>query len=255
MKKRHEPGSDDAQSGQDDVERRARKRRKEPKKDTSRTGYAPPELYAHLPPLRDVITPNLICLFIGLNPGIRTSTSGHAYSHPSNLFWKLLYRSKCTTRQCRPDEDGQLPALFALGNTNIVSRPSRNGAELSRAEMDAGVTILEEKIRRFRPEAVAIVGKSVWESIWRVRHGRGITKAEFAYGWQDVHGESRSGAGDVDSGCWAGARVFVATSTSGLAASLLPAEKEAIWNELGSWVAQRRAERGEMGVVATGTEQ
>jgi TDG/mug DNA glycosylase family protein len=50
----------------------------------------------------------------------------------------------------------------------------------------------------------------------------------------------------VDGQDWEGARVFVATSTSGLAATLLPAEKERIWKELGVWVQQRREERSAM---------
>jgi G:T/U-mismatch repair DNA glycosylase len=207
------------------------------KKSRSPSGYAPPSTYAHLPELRDILEPNLICMFVGLNPGVQTARSGHAYAHPSNLFWKLLHSSGCTTRRCRPEEDGDLPRLFQLGNTNIVSRPTKNGSELSKAEMDASVQTLEDKVRAFRPEAVCLVGKSIWESIWRARHGRSIRKEEFRYGWQDDR--EKMGV-DAD---WRGAKVFVATSTSGLAASLLPAEKERIWRELGIWVEQRRSER------------
>jgi mismatch-specific thymine-DNA glycosylase len=210
------------------------------KKSRSQSGYAPPSKYAHLPTLPDRLAPNLIVLFVGLNPGVQTALSGHAYAHPSNLFWKLLHSSGCTTRRCRPEEDVNLPTLFALGNTNIVERATRNGSELSKAEMDASVHILEEKIRKWKPECVAIVGKSIWESLWRVRHGRAIRKEDFRYGWQD-DGENM-GEGDG----WKGAKVFVASSTSGLAASLLPAEKERIWRELGVWVEQRRKDRGDI---------
>lgn len=209
------------------------------------TGYAPPSTYSHLPELRDVIVPNLITLFIGLNPGIQTAVQGHAYAHPSNRFWKLLHSSGCTTRLCHPSEDGDLPELFSLGNTNIVARPTRNGSELSKKELDDGVEILEEKIRKSRPESVCIVGKSIWESIWRVRKGKAIKKEEFKYGWQDDR--ERMGGFIVDEMTeWEGARVFVACSTSGLAAGLLPAQKEAIWRELGVWVEERRRERGEL---------
>lgn len=209
------------------------------KRSRSASGYAPPSAYEHLPNLPDRILPNLIVLFIGLNPGIRTSTSGHAYAHPSNLFWKLLHSSGITPRKCHFTEDVDLPRLWALGNTNIVARPTRNGSELSTKEMDEGVAALEEKIRTNRPEAVCIVGKSIWESIWRVRHKRSLRKEEFKYGWQD---ESEN-MGKVDDGAWSGARVFAATSTSGLAATTLPAEKERIWRELGEWVEKRRFER------------
>ena len=131
-----------------------------------------------------------------------------------------------------------MPELYSLGLTNIVSRPSRNGAELSKQEMDDGVAILEEKAAKYRPEALCIVGKSIWESIWRVRHGKNISKAQFKYGWQD----ETENMGVVE-GEWAGAKVFVASSTSGLAATLSPAEKQKIWDELGTWVKQRRLER------------
>ncbi|KAK2625698.1 hypothetical protein QTJ16_005010 [Diplocarpon rosae] len=203
------------------------------------SGYAPPSTYAYLPELRDVLEPNLICVFIGLNPGIETARSGHAYAHPSNLFWKLLHSSGCTTRRCRPEEDGDLPRLFEMGHTNIVARPTRNGSELSKEEMDASVKVLEEKIQRFRPEAVCIVGKSIWESVWRVKKGKKIQKGEFRYGWQDA--SENMGMSLVDG--QEGSRVFIACSTSGLAANLRPLEKEAIWKELGIWVEKRREER------------
>ncbi|KAL6904682.1 uracil-DNA glycosylase-like protein [Trichoderma evansii] len=207
------------------------------KRNRPKSGYAPPSTYAHLPELPDAVAPNLLVFFIGLNPGIETARSGHAYAHPSNLFWKLLFSSGVTPVPCRADEDRQMPERYSLGLTNIVARPSRNGAELSKQEMDDGVALLEEKARKWRPESMCVVGKSIWESIWRVRHGSPVGKA-FKYGWQD---ESENMG--IIKGEWAGAKVFVATSTSGLAASMSPAEKQAVWNQLGSWVKTRRGER------------
>ncbi|KAL8675172.1 MAG: hypothetical protein Q9168_000425 [Polycauliona sp. 1 TL-2023] len=208
----------------------------------SSSGYAPPTKYAYLVnKLTDSLAPNLICLFIGLNPGIRTATTGHAYNHPSNLFWKLLYKSRCTPRLCQAEEDGDLPKLYSLGLTNIVSRPTKDGSELSKPEMDAGIADLEAKVASQRPEAVAIVGKSIWESIWRVRHGTNIKKDQFKYGWQDD--TERMGVIQTGESPWPGARLFVATTTSGLAAGMRPHEKEQIWSELGDWVVKKRAER------------
>lgn len=215
-----------------------------PAKKLKRTssGYAPPSKYSHLVnKLTDSLAPNLICLFVGLNPGIRTATTGHAYNHPSNLFWRLLHKSGCTPRLCRAEEDGDMPKLYELGLTNIVSRPTKDGSELSKAEMDAGVAELEAKIALQRPEAVAIVGKSIWESIWRVRHGTNIKKDQFKYGWQED--SERMGAVRKSGDNWRGARLFVATTTSGLAAGMRPHEKEEIWKKLGEWVEKRRHER------------
>lgn len=223
------------------------------KRNRPKSGYAPPSTYAHLPLLPDALAPNLLVLFVGLNPGIRTAQTGHAYNHPSNLFWKLMFSSGILPVKCTAEEDRTLPDRFSLGLTNIVARPSRNGAELSKVEMDQGVAILEDKIRRWRPEAVCVVGKSIWESVWRVRHGgKAIGKHEFRYGWQDDGEDMGKGKevtdeekveGAVYDKNWAGAKVFVATSTSGLAATLRPEEKEKIWRELGVWVQQRRVEK------------
>ncbi|KAI0203534.1 DNA glycosylase [Astrocystis sublimbata] len=254
---------------------RKKQQQQQKKKKRTASTYAPPSTYAHLPPLIDVIAPNLLILFIGLNPGVQTARTGHAYAHPSNLFWKLLYSSGITPVPCKAEEDRTLPARFGLGNTNIVARPSRNGAELSKAEMDAGVAVLEAKCRRWRPEVVCVVGKGIWESVFRVWKGRNLAKGEFAYGWQDermgavppardsagarvgatvkeeideaigvdVGGDGENGCEGVDDGPWEGSRIFVATSTSGLAASLRPEEKERIWKILGDWCVQRREER------------
>ncbi|TID26681.1 Uracil-DNA glycosylase-like protein [Venturia nashicola] len=208
--------------------------------------YAPPEKYAHLAPLTDILEPGLICVFVGFNPGVKTATSGHAYAHPSNMFWKLLHSSGLTDRRCRPQEDVDLPRLYSMGNTNIVSRPSKDAAELSKEEVVAGTPILDAKMRKYKPEAVCIVGKSIWEAIWQYRHGRKPTKAQFSYGWQDeVHNMGKlrvEGEDDTDED-WPGAKVFVATSTSGLSAFPKPPAKEAIWKPFGEWVQKRRAER------------
>lgn len=139
-----------------------------------------------------------------------------------------------------------------MGNTNIVERPTKDAAELSKAEMCEGALVLETKMAKWRPEAVCIVGKGIWEAIWRSRYGRNPTKAEFRWGWQDkkenigrvVSEDDEEGANvEKDEKPWNGARVYVTSSTSGLSASLKPAEKEAIWRPFGEWVQRRRAER------------
>ncbi|XXH05658.1 UDP-N-acetylglucosamine pyrophosphorylase [Hypoxylon texense] len=226
----------------------------------SSSSYAPPSAYAHLPPLPDALAPDLLVLTIGLNPGLQTSRTGHAYAHPSNRYWKLLCSSGITPVPCRPAEDRTLPARFAVGHTNLVARPSRTGAELRRAEMDAGVAVLDAKCRRWRPEVACVVGKSVWESVFRVRHGRALARGEFRYGWQEGErmGAVRAGEkweGEEDQGPWEGSRVFVATSTSGLAATVRPEEKERIWKILGDWCVKRRKEREEAAKSASVMEE
>jgi thymine-DNA glycosylase len=140
------------------------------------------------------------------------------------------------------EEDRTLPTKYLIGQTNIVSRPTRDTAELSLQEQADGTPILEAKVRKYRPESVCCVGKSVWEAIFRHWNGRKLKKTDdFKYGWQydDQGKEVRMGK----EGDWVGARVFVAPSTSGLAASLSMDEKVEIFKQLGDWVNERRRER------------
>lgn len=254
------------------------KARKKKKTKRTPTHYADPSQYAHLKPLVDILEPNLICIFVGTNPGVGTALAGHAYAHPSNLFWKLLHASGLTSQRLTPSHDRSLPARYSMGNTNLVARPSRHAAELSKHELAAGTPQLDEKIRKYRPEAVCIVGKGIWEAIWRSRYGCAMKRGEFAYGWQGVRhnmgvcggnpyrnggseGDGKQGGeggerntadgtmsadddNDDDNTAWQGARVYVTTSTSGLAAGLTPAQKLEIWTPFGEWVQQRRRARG-----------
>ena len=113
---------------------RSSKKRKAPSK------YAPPSKYQHLSPLTDILAPNLIAVFVGTNPGIRTAARGHAYAHPSNQFWKLLHSSGCTDERLRPEQDVELPARYLLGNTNICllyTSPSPRDRQKSRMPSSA----------------------------------------------------------------------------------------------------------------------
>ena len=224
----------------------ARAKKKRPK----HTGYAPPSTYAHLPLLPDTLEEGLICVFIGINPGLTTARIGHSFANPTNLFWRLMHSSGCTPdRRLPPQMDRRLPELYSLGQTNLVKRPSKDTAELSKEELLAGVAVLEEKMRRYKPEAVCFVGKVVWEAVFKVRNGRGIRKGEFDWGWQEgirfgKRAEGWEGEGEVE-GRWEGCRVFVVPSTSGLVAAYGPEFKRALWKRLGDWVQIRRRERGE----------
>ncbi|KAK6533447.1 hypothetical protein TWF694_002387 [Orbilia ellipsospora] len=219
-----------------------------PKKKSS--SYAPPSKYAHLKEVPDQVGDNMLCLIIGLNPGIATSQAGHCYANPSNFFWRMLYQGGLTTRVCKPQEDEILPSEFNLGTTNIVSRPTASQAELSLDEMDEGVSVLEQKCRKYRPESVCLVGKAIWESVWRAKHGRKMTKNEFKFGWQDV----KQNMGVDKKNGYPGARIYVVVSTSGLAATYPMDFKVKLWKDLGDWINKRRAERTKEGSTGATAE-
>ncbi|KAK5047416.1 hypothetical protein LTR84_006512 [Exophiala bonariae] len=190
--------------------------------------------------LVDSIRPGLVLVMIGLNPGLMTAATGHAYAHPSNRFWHILHASGVTPKKHIPSETRDLMDLYQIGNTNICARPTRSGDGLTKQEMEEGAVILDRKIADFRPQAVVIVGKSIWEAIWMTKKGQKRFKdPDFHWGWQDE--EMQLGRiVDGEDVVWPGAKTFVATSTSGLAATMRPAEKLEVWKPLGEWMMARR---------------
>lgn len=124
-------------------------------------GEAGTEPASGVGPLPDILAPDLAVLFVGFNPGLRSAGVAHHYAGRGNQFWRLLAASGLTPCLLRPDEDGLAPG-FGLGLTNLVARATASAAELSRAELRAGVPRLAEVVRRCRPRVVAYAGKGVY---------------------------------------------------------------------------------------------
>jgi TDG/mug DNA glycosylase family protein len=117
-----------------------------------------------LRPIPDHLAPNLRLLFVGYNPGIRSSETGHHYANPSNRFWKIIHEAGITDRRYRPEEDQDLLKL-GIGFTNIVARPTKTAAEITKQEYEEGARLLLGKLTRFRPQVACYVGKGVYEEL------------------------------------------------------------------------------------------
>jgi double-stranded uracil-DNA glycosylase len=109
-------------------------------------------------------------LFVGINPGVRSSLTGHHFAGYSNRFWKLLYDSGLVPRPVTCEDDDRLPE-WGYGITNVVSRPSASMAALKREEYVAGSARLRRKVQRYRPAVVALVGVTVFRSLFPERRG------------------------------------------------------------------------------------
>ena len=112
-------------------------------------------------PLPDVIAPGLDVLFCGINPSLVSAERGHHFARPGNRFWPALHLAGLTLRRLTPEEDGELPR-YGLGVTNIVDRPTRAAAELTREELRAGGVVLAELVARYRPRTLAVLGITAW---------------------------------------------------------------------------------------------
>jgi TDG/mug DNA glycosylase family protein len=123
-----------------------------------------------LPPLRDRIKPGVRILFVGINPGIRSSLTGHHFAGFSNRFWKLLFESKLVPEPITFEDDDRLPE-WGYGITNIVARPTPGIDTILPPEYVEGRLKLRRKILRYRPPIVAMVGVTVFRAMFRDRRG------------------------------------------------------------------------------------
>jgi TDG/mug DNA glycosylase family protein len=123
-----------------------------------------------LPPLRDCIRPGVRVLFVGINPGIRSSQTGHHFAGFSNRFWTLLHESRLVPEPIGFRDDRRLPE-WGYGITNIVARPTPGIDTLRPEENVAGRIRLWRKVRRHRPQVVAMVGVTVFRAMFPDRTG------------------------------------------------------------------------------------
>jgi TDG/mug DNA glycosylase family protein len=114
--------------------------------------------------LRDRIKPGLRVLFVGINPGVRSAMTGHHFAGFSNRFWKLLFESRLVPEPITYLDDDRLPE-FGFGITNLVARPSPGIDDLQPSEYIEGWVKLERKIRRYRPQVVALVGVTLFRAV------------------------------------------------------------------------------------------
>ncbi|MBL8877759.1 MAG: G/U mismatch-specific DNA glycosylase [Phycisphaerales bacterium] len=112
---------------------------------------------AHGCGVRDVIDKNLRLLFVGINPGLYTAAIGHHFGRPGNRFWPALHAGGFTPRVFSPF-DSRLLIDAGLGITNIVNYATAKADELSRDQLRAGAKRLEQKVRRYQPAWVAVLG-------------------------------------------------------------------------------------------------
>ncbi len=105
----------------------------------------------------DVIGTGLRVLFCGINPGLWSGATGHHFARPGNRFWPTLYRSGFTPTQLRPEEQETLLEL-GLGITNVAPRTTAKADELTADELRAGGRALIERVTRYQPRVLAVLG-------------------------------------------------------------------------------------------------
>ena len=125
----------------------------------------------------DLIGPDLLVLFCGINPGLYSAATGHHFARPGNRFWPALHRAGFTDRLLAAWEERQLLER-GYGITNLVARSTAAAAELGPEELEAGRERLLRKVRRYHPRWVAILGIGAFRTAFGQRAASAGRKPE-----------------------------------------------------------------------------
>ncbi|CAO95460.1 G/U mismatch-specific DNA glycosylase [Erwinia tasmaniensis] len=116
--------------------------------------------------ITDIIQPGLRVLFCGINPGKSSAHTGFHFAHPGNRFWKTIFQAGFTQTQLKPEQEQQLLET-GCGITMLVERPTVLASELGGSELRSGGQVLMDKIERFQPLALAVLGKQAYQQAFR----------------------------------------------------------------------------------------
>ena len=131
---------------------------------------APARRRGALPTLRDRIKPGVQVVFVGINPGVRSALTGHHFAGFSNRFWKLLFESRLVPDRVTYEDDDRLHE-WGYGITNIVARATPGIDTLRPDEYVGGRGQLLAKVRKYKPRVVALVGVTVFRSMFPEHKG------------------------------------------------------------------------------------
>lgn len=114
----------------------------------------------------DLIDYDLKVLFCGINPGIWSGATGFHFAKPGNRFWKVLFLAGFTDRILHPSEEHELLEL-GCGITSFVKRTTVRADELSKEEFINGGKNLIRKIKKYRPQTVAVLGIGAYRTAFQ----------------------------------------------------------------------------------------
>jgi mismatch-specific thymine-DNA glycosylase len=159
--------------------------------------------------VRDVIVERPRLLLVGINPGNDSGRLGHHFAGRRNPFWKLLFASRLIPVALAAEQEHRL-AEFEIALTNVCDRSTASASELSRDEIERGMSRLRRKIRRLKPEVVAFVALDIYRGFFR---------------------HKASGGAGAKPEIFAGARIFALPNPSGINANFPTFESKLIWFE------------------------
>lgn len=125
-------------------------------------------------------------LLVGHNPSIDSWSTGHYYSNPTNLMWKLLPDSGLIPSEWDPCCDDQIVSELLIGFTDLGRTPGNVSSSYSRKEMlewrDDFYKRIKKHAERVKgsPKRIAFTGKRQFSQLFEP------PKKSIGYGRQEI---------------------------------------------------------------------
>jgi TDG/mug DNA glycosylase family protein len=105
---------------------------------------------------------------------------GHYYSGRGNEFWPLLFSGRVIPEPFDYHDDKRV-IEFGIGLTDLVKKPTKSPAELTRQDFAEGRIVLSQKLEEFTPHVIAFNGRQTYEQFAQRKCKFGLQK-ELLYG-------------------------------------------------------------------------
>jgi TDG/mug DNA glycosylase family protein len=119
-------------------------------------------------------------VIVGCNPSESSVRVGHYYAGRVNQFWPVLYKGGVVPEPFDYHDDKRV-IEFGIGLTDLVKRPTKTTAELTREDFAEGRIVLSQRLGEFTPHVIAFNGKLAFEQFAQRKCKYGLQK-ELLYG-------------------------------------------------------------------------
>jgi TDG/mug DNA glycosylase family protein len=103
-----------------------------------------------------------------------------------NQFWPVLYKGGVVPEPFDYHDDKRV-IEFGIGLTDLVKRPTKTTAELTREDFAEGRIVLSQRLGEYTPHVIAFNGKLAFEQFAQRKCKFGLQKETNT---QDPHGNS-----------------------------------------------------------------
>ncbi len=117
------------------------------------------------------LSKNALIMFVGINPHPGSYSRGIPFSN-NKTFWYLLNRSGIINepletlrndKKLKEVYENKFVQEYKLNFVNLIKRPTVDVSKLKSSEASAGIKLVKQAIRKYKPYTVCFIGKITYK--------------------------------------------------------------------------------------------